>query len=81
MSEFIKNYGIGATIILAACVLGVLDIGLIGGIAFSSKLLFLTIGIVFLIFYVPKLWDILKGIANKIMDWVKALFKTEEDGI
>jgi hypothetical protein len=78
MNDFIKEYGIGSFIILLACALGVLNIGLVFGYAISDKLLFLTIGITFLIIYNPKLWGVIKGIANKVVEWLKGLFKSEE---
>lgn len=74
ISEFIKKYGLGAAIILGACILGFLDIGLIGGIAFSSKVLFLGIGIVFMAFYMPAFWSIIKNFIIMIAEKIKAIF-------
>lgn len=67
--KFIVDYGLGALIILGACALGFFDVGLFGGVLVSSKLLFLGIGVIFLIFYVPKLWTL-------IGNFFKAIWKS-----
>ncbi len=70
LSKFFKTYGLAASLILGACVLGIFNLGLLG-YKFTSITLFLFIGIVYLMFHVPTLWkiigDFFKALWNKIL--------------
>lgn len=55
LSDFFKKYGLAASLILGACILGILNLGLIG-YKFTAITLFTFILIVYLIFHVPTLW-------------------------
>lgn len=59
-SEFFKNYGLAATLILGACVLGIFNLGFIG-YKFTAITLFIFIAILYLIFHVPALWGKIWG--------------------
>ena len=59
ISDFFKKYGIAATLILAACILGIFNLGLLG-YKFTSITLFMFIGVVYLIFHIPTLWKVIK---------------------
>jgi len=69
-----KTYGLAATLILAACILGVFNLGLLG-YKFTSITLFLFIGVVYLIFHVPTLWKtiytFLKAVGNGFVNLFK----------
>ncbi|WP_417237256.1 hypothetical protein [Bizionia paragorgiae] len=58
-TSFFKTYGLAATLILAACLLGIFNLGILG-YKFTSITLFSFIAIVYLIFHVPTLWKIIK---------------------
>lgn len=64
--QVIVEYGLGALLILAACLLGFLNIGLIFGMTVSDKILFLAIAVIFIMFYMPKLWGVIWGFLGKI---------------
>lgn len=53
----VRDYGLGAVIILGACALGLTDLGLFLNVEVSSRILYLAIAITFMIFYMPALWN------------------------
>jgi len=59
ITDFFKTYGLSATLILAACLLGIFNLGILG-YKFTSITLFAFIAVVYLIFHMPTLWKIIK---------------------
>lgn len=74
ISDFIKNYGISAFLILLACVLGVFNIGLLG-YKFTAITLFAFIAVVYIMFHVPLLWVLIKDMATLAWRWIKKQFE------
>lgn len=78
ISDFIKQIGLSAALILGACILGIFNLGIFG-YKFTSITLFIFIGVVYMMFHVPTLWDkiwgFLKPIGLKILSYIKAIFK------
>jgi len=58
ISDFIKQYGIAAFIILLACMLGIFNLGILG-YKFTAVILFSTIAVVYLMFHTPTLWKVI----------------------
>ena len=74
ISDFIKNYGISAFLILLACVLGVFNFGLLG-YKFTAITLFTFIAVVYIMFHVPLLWVLIKDMATLAWRWIKKQFE------
>jgi len=68
ISDFFKKYGLAASLIVGACVLGIFNLGIIG-YKLTSITLFTFIGVVYLIFHVPTLWGVIWGFLGNI--WSK----------
>lgn len=64
ISDFIKQYGISAFLILLACALGIFNIGLLG-YEVQSITLFVFIAVVYMMFHVPTLWEIIWNAIEK----------------
>lgn len=74
MTNFIKNYGISAVLILGACALGIFNFGFFG-YHFTNIALFVFTATVYMMFHTPKLWAIVKQLPIKLFNWIKSLFK------
>jgi len=81
ISDFIKDYGIAALLILAACLLGIFNIGILG-YKFTAVTLFVFIAVVYLMFHVPTLWIIIKAFLantlNPIWSFIQSIWKSKE---
>lgn len=71
-TDFFKTYGLSATLILGGCVLGILNIGQLFGYELNSIILFIYIGICYMIFHVPTLWATVYGFLNLVLNSIKA---------